>query len=269
MFRKVALFLGAVLAAYVIGWGWVSWRIHAAEVRRQEQEARILAMATKATAQVDALPEYVSASLQEACTPKLEPGAARSLAVYTLPLDESARPDLNGLRADGKLAMWSGAYVGIAEPRGRAPELSHALADSAEFYEWGRFLDENAAFEKETGSLRYIAIARLSELAPPSLRDDGTFDPGRARYRAQVLAFPSGEVLCEGTGVARPVKQVIGHGEARDRFDANSEARRDAERKLRERWVDATVGSVVQDVCQAGGKTLCFSADVLTDAPDW
>jgi hypothetical protein len=84
-----------------------------------------------------------------------------------------------------------------------------------------------------------------------------------------VVTFPSGSLVCEGVGKGRMVAKVIGHGRARDSFDAKTAARSDLERKLEEKWVRATLGSPLEDVCEAGGEKLCFSARLMTDGPDW
>jgi hypothetical protein len=146
------------------------------------------------------------------------------------------------------------------------------LSRRAEFYEWPRDLEDRAEKAAETAELKYVAVALFSDLSPaslPFLREDGTFDAGRAEYRVRVVTFPSGSLVCEGVGKGRMVAKVIGHGRARDSFDAKTAARSDLERKLEEKWVRATLGSPLEDVCEAGGEKLCFSARLMTDGPDW
>lgn len=270
--KRILIGLLAVGALYAVACVVVGLLLHRSNVARREQEAQLVAMANKLAPAIEEMPLFGD-SLKQACAGKLQAGGERSIALYSLPIEQGLRPSLDGKRVDGVLASWVGTYVGIdpADPFGPAPELSRSLSRALEFYEWPHHLEERTAFDQETSSLRYLVVAKFSDLSAPSLpfSDTGTFDPGSAKYHAKVVSFPEGAVICEGTGEARMVEKVIGHGQGEDRFDAHANARSELELKLRDKWIDATVGSVLEDVCEAGGKHLCFSAGLMTSGPDW
>jgi hypothetical protein len=85
----------------------------------------------------------------------------------------------------------------------------------------------------------------------------------------KVVSFPDGKPVCEGAGKGRMVEKVIGHGKAKSDFDAQSEAEHNLERKLEEKWREATLGSPLQDLCAAGGEKLCSMTELMTNGPDW
>ena len=68
----------------------------------------------------------------------------------------------------------------------------------------------------------------------------------------------------EGAGDGRlEMKKVIGHG------SSAGDARSQLERKLADAWVEATVASPLDDLCEVGGKGLCEATRLEIDAPDW
>jgi len=65
------------------------------------------------------------------------------------------------------------------------------------------------------------------------------------------------------------VKKVVGHGTARDDYQAQDAAKENAAHKLESMWLGGTLASPLHDLCDVGGKELCFEVSVVTDAPDW
>lgn len=269
--KRFFLVLGALAIFYVLAWVGVSLVVLKAEEERAAQDRAVVALGQKLKPEVEGY--FGSELLKEACKGKLTPGGRRSLALYTLPLGE-VLPSLEGLRVDGKLAAWSGTYVTVepTDPPPSPPSFSTILARLSSPDEWGWRLEKKDELRKETQELRYVAVALFSNLTAaslPFLGKEGTFDPGSADYKVKVVTFPDGKPVCEGTGEGRMVQKVIGHGKARDSFDAERAARSDLERKLGGKWMQATIGSPLEDLCDVGGEPFCFSVKLMTDGPDW
>lgn len=271
--KRLFLALAALAVAYCLAWAAVSMVVHRAEEERFAQDQAVVALGQKLAPELEGF--FGGEPLQEACKGKLTPGGRHSLALYTVLLDPALRLSADGPRVDGKLVAWSGTYVSVdpADPLRPPPGLTDVLARLASPDEWGWRLEKKDELRRETAELRYVAAAQFSNLTPASIpflaKEEGKFDPGSADYKVKVVSFPEGKLVCEGTGKGRMVEKVIGHGKAKDSFDAQRAARQDLERKLVEKWVGATLGSPLEDLCEVGGEPLCFSVKLMTDGPDW
>lgn len=270
--KRFLLVLAALGSLYLLAWVGVTLLVKKAEDERAAQDRAVVALGQKLAPELDGL--LGADPLAEACRGKLAPGGPHSIALYTVPLEPAFRPSADGKRVDGVLAAWGGTYVNVdpADPLKPPPDFLELLARMASPDEWARRLEHKDALHAETAELRYVAVAQFSSLTPasvPVLGDGDTFDPGTADYKVKVVGFPGGAAVCEGQGRGRMVQKVVGHGRARDSFDAKRVARQDLERELVDRWVQATIGSPLEDLCAVGGEKLCFSAGLMTDGPSW
>jgi hypothetical protein len=271
--KRLLQVVGVLAIAFVVPWLVLTFLAAQGEQERREQEKKVVALGQALAPALNEMTGFGDA-LADACKDKLTPGAPRSLALYTLPLPETERPSLSGARVDGRIAAWSNTIVWTesADPVPAPRGMGDLLGRYAEWYEWPNRWESHNDFLQETRALRYVAVALFSDLHPASLPmfgDGKSFDPGEARYRVKVVTFPEGKPVCEGVGKARMHKEVIGHGKARSSYDAEKEAQSQVERKLREKWIEATIGSPLEDLCSAGGAPLCTHARLMTDAPDW
>ncbi|MEW5739797.1 MAG: hypothetical protein AB1938_12775 [Myxococcota bacterium] len=272
--KKALLVLLGLAAAWGGGTAYVAARVMRTDEERARQNAAVVELGEKQAAEVRGI-DSAGASLKDACAGKLPPGPARSLIEYVVRLPADERPgSTDAPRLDGLLCEVTdnGSDYLEHEPMDPPQPLlgwGAQLARAASPDDWARRLDEAAEFAGRTAQLRFVAITAFSELTPARSRVDllgqgGVFDPGHSRYRTRVVAFPSGQTVCEGSGEGRlQQKEVIGHGGSAE------DARSQLERKLGQAWVAATVASPLDDLCEAGGKSLCFATDLALDAPDW
>jgi hypothetical protein len=259
--KKVLLGLGVLAVAYGIGLIVVASTEVNAEQERRAQEEKIVALGRPLALSFDGMTTYEAVA--HACKDKLTPGALRSLVVYTVVSEQ-------GL--GGRIVGYSERYVVVGEQDElrRLRTLSDALAHDASPDDWSRYLDDAKSLREETRALRYVAVVQFSDVRQATLAFSGElFDPGRAEYKAKVITFPDGKLVCEGVGQGHMKGEVIGHGKGTYDFQAQQDARENAAKKLKAKWFAAMAASPLHDLCFAGGEQLCFHASVLTEAPDW
>lgn len=267
---KVVGGIAAVVLLGVLAWlagtFYVASNQKSAADLRSTQEAQIAAMGEKAAGELRAL---VGPSLAEACAGKVPTGKPESFVTYSLKLPELERPALSGSmkRVDAIITRMNSRNeylqgTGLDPPR---PPGGLPLAYSMSPDDWARLLRDADEEKRQTEAVRVVLFTVFSSLRAPSVNfaRDG-FSPGSGDYRTRVVAFPSGQVLCEGTGAAHlKLTKVTGHG------GSSGDAQADSERELSDYWVRATVSSPLDDVCTAGGTALCDATRLEISPPDW
>ncbi len=267
--KKVLLGVLVLALAYAGAATFVASRFVAASRALQVQNAEISALGEKVAEQVRNI-DASGPSLQQACAGKLVEGAPRSLVAYALESTE-AEGSPRIAKVIYALTEGDGGYLDQFGMPATAPAygwdvgLAHALSPD----DWPRELERASGKQALYAQLRYVVVSHFSELTPATVRFDaegknGAYDAGHARYRARVIAFPSGETVCEGSGDGIfEQKEVVGHGTNKD------DARTSMLNKLSGAWMQATIASPLHVLCAVGGKALCSATDLAVDAPDW
>lgn len=264
----------ALGVGYLGGVVYVGAQLRGVSAARAQQAAAVAALGEKAAEEIAAL-DAAGPSLKDACRGKLAAGPPRSLVGYALKLPEAERPTLEDApRLVGVLSAMTdneSTYLEdeVLDPPAPPVAWDLALSRAVSPDDWGRLMEEAARRQEYTGHLRYVAVTRFSELQPARASFDlagegGTYDAGHSRYRTRVLAFPGGATVCEGSGEGRFLqKEVIG------RSGSAAGARDALTRKLDRAWLEATLATPLDDLCETGGKDLCFATNLELDGPDW
>ncbi|MBL8956346.1 MAG: hypothetical protein JNK82_36570 [Myxococcaceae bacterium] len=258
---------GIVLVA-LLGWlggtYYVASHGKAAHEARRKQHIDIAAAGEKAATELRAL--YFP-SLKEACADKLPKGPPESVVGYTLKLGDGERTGLDGYkkRLDGVAVRMNdrGEYLGedeLPEPE-RPLNLTYSMSPD----DWSRYLGDDERSQQRTAAVKVVVLTVYRNLRAPSISLMGdTFSAGDGEYASRVVAWPSGEKLCEGTGKVRmTLPKVTGHG------GSAGDAAADSRRKLSDDWVEATLASPLDDVCEAGGRALCTVTGYELRPADW
>lgn len=264
----------ALGVGYLAGVVYVGARLRGVSAARAQQVATVAALGEKAAEEVAAI-DPAGPSLKDACRGKLAAGPRRSIVGLALAVPEGDRPRVEGgPRLAGLVsAMTDGESTYLEESPLDPPESPMgwdlALVKAVSPGDWSRLLENAARKQQYTQQLRYVAVTHFSELQPARAsfelgKKGGTYDAGHSRYRTRVVAFPGGATVCEGSGEGRFLqKEVIG------RSGSAEGARAALERKLDQAWLEATLVTPLDDLCETGGKDLCFATNLELDGPDW
>lgn len=262
--------VGGLVALLLLSWlggtSFVALQLKAAGDERQAQNAQIVAMGEKAAAELRAIE---GPPLTEACAGKLPTATPDGFVTYSLKLPALERPTMSGSmkRVDGIVTRMNDRHEYLEHTGFDPPPADDGLPFQYSMSpdDWTRLLRDAEQTRQQTAAVKVVLLDAFSELRGPTLtlmRD--TFSAGGGTYRARVVAFPSGQVLCEGTGaVHMKVTKVTGHG------GSAGDAQADSERELSDDWVRAAISSPLDDVCKAGGDALCSATRLEVSPPDW
>lgn len=262
---KLKLFLGAV-ALYVVcaaGFAFLHVRYETAtrKIRRQVKELG---------EQHAPLPTEGMKPLKEACAGKLTPGDAHSIAAYVAKLAPSKMPTLEKdyYRVDesvvGVDTFWDfdvtdSSLKEISDPS--LPRPSDILDPTV----WKMHLGRAQVGNPELNELKYLIAARYESLETPSV-SMGSFSGGTGSYGARVLAFPSGEVLCEGRSEVGMPSRVSAGGRGATREEAETDAASRAADLVPFVFTKAVVISPLNELCAVGGTKLCEKTSYWSSA---
>ncbi len=201
------------------------------------------------------LPNGLPESLGEACKAKLQSGGPNTIASYVAkmetlpPLAESywhVDRTLLGVSDVGSLHLADRFIDGPIDDE----SLAHSFIYNANPFDWSRHLAWAANGSPQFADVRYLVVARYGPITMPRVMDT-TFIAGSGWFGARVLRFPSGEVLCEGTGAVRMRESVSASG--RGQLAAQSNARN----LVPFVFTDSVTRAPLAEVCGAGGTELC------------
>ena len=261
------IFAGIVLVA-LLGWLGGTYYVASSAQRagdaRRQQQADIAALGEKAATDLRAL--YYP-TLKEACAGKLPKGPPESVVGYALKLGDGERPGLSGYkkRLDAVIVRMNDRNEYLDQTELPQPERGLPFTFSMSPDDWSRNLGYDETSQQRTAAVKVVVLVAFRNLRAPSIGLMGdTFSAGDGEYAARVVAWPSLEKLCEGTGKARMVlPKVTGHG------GSAGDAASDSRRKLSDDWAEATLASPLDDVCEAGGKGLCTATGNELAPADW
>lgn len=262
---KLKLFLGA-LTLYMVcaaGFAVLHLRYDAAtvEIRRKLKE-----LGEKHAP----LPTDGMKPLREACEGKLTPGDAHVIAAYVAKLAPSKMPTLEKdyYRVDesvvGVESFWN---FDVTDSSLR--EISEAsiprFSDIIDPTIWKMHLGCARVGSPELNELEYLIAARYESLSTPSV-SGSSFSGGTGSYGARVLAFPSGEVLCEGRSEVGMPSRVSAGGRGATKEEAEADAASRAADLVPFVFTKAVVISPLNELCAVGGKQLCEKTSYWSSA---
>ena len=207
------------------------------------------------------LPTQQMKPLAEACAGKLTAGGPRSIAAYVAKIAPTQMPALQkdywhvdqtviGVHEVFRLELDDQHLKEIPDARG--PRIEYVLDPTM----WSHHLKWSRAGSPELSELKYLVVARYESLTMPVV-SGSTFEAGKGSYGARVLAFPSGEVLCEGKAELGMTSTVSAGG----RGATNEEAQFDAASKAADLvpfvFTQAVIASPLHELCSTGGTQLC------------
>lgn len=252
---KLKLFFGAV-GLYVAGMAVVTGLIF----RFNSTSVGVLRRVKELGEQHAPLPTDEMKPLAEACAGKLTPGGPRSVAAYIAKLP-GMKPSLSK-----DYYFIDEAVIGVDEVfrlqlnERHLDEISDAqlprFQDVADFTGWSRHLGWARAGRPELNQLQHLVVARYESLTMPVV-EDTTYEAGRGRFGARVLAFPSGDVLCEGRGEASMPGNVNSSGRGASKELAQLNAASSARELVPFVFTKGVITTPLHRVCAAGGKALC------------
>lgn len=253
---KLKLFLGAI-ALYLVAMAVVTglrmkWDTASVALRRKVAELG---------EQHAPLPSEGMQPLEKACSGKLTPGGPRSIAVYVAKLAPYLMPSLQedywhvdqtvlGVHEVFRLDLSDDYLKEIPEPS--LPRFQEVVDPTS----WSNRLHWSRAGNPELNELKYLVVARYDSLSMPVVADT-TFEAGKGTFGARVLAFPSGEVLCEGRGEVSMKGHISGSGRGNSKELAQLEASESVRHLVPFVFTKAVVASPLHRLCDTGGKALC------------
>lgn len=206
------------------------------------------------------LPTDAMKPLAEACAGKLTAGGPRNIAAYVAKLP-GMKPSLSKdyyYVDEAVIGVYEVFRLGLTEQH--LDEISDAqlprFQDVADFTGWSRHLRWARAGSPELNQLQYLVVARYESLTMPVV-EETTFEAGTGRFGARVLAFPSGDVLCEGSGDASMKGTVNSSGRGATKETAQLEAAASARDLVPFVFTKGVMTTPLHRVCDAGGKALC------------
>lgn len=249
MFKKA---IAAIVALYVVGTGVMFALILSATRAAEEKQARAIELGELHAK----TPSADDAPIAEACKGKLTPGDEKSIAVYVAKMkwapslkDDYAHVDrtLMATHEVWRVNLESNFYENAkVEPRPAGAILKDNLnpVDLARHLKWAR------AGSVDLNDVKYLVVARYESLTLPVVGSD-SFSSGSGEYGAKVLAFPSGEVVCEGKGHVRMKERVSASGRDKDTAKMN------AGNLVEFVFTKSVVVSPLEELCDVGGTKLC------------
>lgn len=208
------------------------------------------------------LPGAAQPPLKEACAGKLTPGGPRTIASYVAKMDPAKRPSLEkeywhvdqtvlGVHDIIQLELTDHFLEPVSDP-----SLGQALQIALDPTSWSNRVRWAYLGHPELRETKYLVVARYASLTLPSV-DGNTFEPGAGDFGARVLAFPSGEVLCEGRGRVEMMDRVTGSGRGSSDAAAKQEASESARKMVPFVFTKAVTASPLNALCATGGDALC------------
>jgi hypothetical protein len=262
---KLKLFLGAVAlyALGAVGFAILSRSYDAAtvELRRKVRE-----LGEKHAP----LPAENMKPLKEACAGKLTPGDEHTIAAYVAKLEPSKMPTLEKdyYRVDesvvGVTSIWN---LDVTE------RYLHDISD-AEFPRpsdildltvWKNHLNWSRVGTPELNDLKYLVVARYDSITAPVVTGT-SFSGAEGTYGARVLAFPSGEVLCEGYAEMGMPSRVSAGGRGATKELAEAEAASHAAELVPFVFTKAVLICPLNELCAVGGTKLCEKTSYWSSA---
>ena len=255
--RVVHYVLGAV-GLYVVSWGIVTGLLF-----HYESEAAGLQRRAEALGEKHApMPTASMLPLKQACAGKLAAGDATAVVGYVSKMEPSKRPTLEKdyWHVDQTLLGTYTVFQRTLSTRHMkdawTPTFQRAIKQTANPVDWSRLLKRARAGNPEMGGTKYLVVARYESLTLPNVRAEG-YDRGSGAFGARVLAFPSGEVLCEGRGEVRMADRVAASGRSKTKGGAEIEAASNVRNLVPFVFTLSVVTTPLHEVCEAGGKALC------------
>ncbi|MDP2274841.1 MAG: hypothetical protein Q8N23_16910 [Archangium sp.] len=252
---KLKLFLGAA-GLYVVAMAVVAGLIFNFNTASVSVLRRVKELGEKNAP----LPTAEMKTLTEACAGKVTPGGPRSIAAYVAKLP-GMKPSL-----EKDYYFIDEAVIGVHEvfrldlSERHLDEISDAqlprFQDVADFTGWSRHLGWARSGNPELRELQYLVVARYESLTMPVVADT-TFEAGTGRFGARVLAFPSGDVVCEGRSEVSMQGNVNSSGRGATKELAQLEAAASARSLVPFVFTKAVVTTPLHRVCEAGGEKLC------------
>jgi hypothetical protein len=253
---KLKLFVG-VVALYALGAASFALMHRHSEAKVKELHRKVKALGE----QHAPLPTPEMKPLQEACQGKLSPGKPHRIAAYVAKLAPSKMPRLQHDydRVDesvvGVQSLWSFdvSDASLQEiPDAELPRLSDILDVTV----WSSHLESARRGNPELNDISYLIAARYESLTAPEV-SGGTFSGAEGAYGARVLAFPSGEVLCEGRAEMGMPSRVSAGGRGATQELAAMDAAARAEELVPFVFTKAALISPLHQLCAVGGTELC------------
>ncbi|MBK7864418.1 MAG: hypothetical protein IPJ65_38610 [Archangiaceae bacterium] len=245
-----------LVATYLAVWGGIAYLFHTFTNAAAERGRHAIALGEEHGAQLkapDALPP-----LEEACKAKLTPGDTGTLAAYVAKTTVKPADDHS----------WDGVVVGVAHvlrddlvregpARFGGTDLQHALLYNANPVDWSRHLTQARLGSPNLGAARYLLVAKYFSLTPPVNEGTDGYTHGRGAFSARVLAFPGGEVLCEGRGDTHMKETVSASGRAATKEEAQAQARENAAKLVPFVFSLSVTTGPLHTLCFVGGAPLC------------
>jgi hypothetical protein len=216
------------------------------------------------------LPREDMKPLKEACAGKLTPGDKHVIAAYVAKLAPEKMPTLEKdyYRVDesvvGVTTFWN---FDVTEDSLRTisdaslPRVSDILDPTI----WKSHLGRARVGSPELNELKYLVVARYDSLTPPVV-SGSSFSGAEGTYGARVLAFPSGEVLCEGYSEMGMPSRVSAGGRGATKEAAEADAASRAAELVPFVFTKAVVISPLNELCNVGGKELCEKTSYWSSA---
>jgi hypothetical protein len=216
------------------------------------------------------LPTEDMKPLKEACEGKLTVGDAHSIAAYVAKLAPSKMPVLEkdyyavdesviGVESVWRFDVSDRHLHEIAEPS--FPRFSDIVDPTI----WKNHLRSAKAGSPELNELKYLIVARYDSLTPPVV-SGSTYSGAEGTYGARVLAFPSGEVLCEGSSEMGMPSRVSAGGRGKTKELAEADAASRAVELVPFVFTKAVVISPLNELCKVGGNELCEKTSYWSSA---
>jgi hypothetical protein len=216
------------------------------------------------------LPTEGMKPLKEACAGKLTPGDSHSIAAYVAKLAPSKLPTLEkdyyfvDEAVIGVESIWR---VDVTErhlheiPEAPFPQFSDVVDPTI----WKNHLRSAKVGNPELNDLKYLIVARYDSLTPPVV-SGSTYSGAEGAYGARVLAFPSGEVLCEGRSEMGMPSRVSAGGRGATKEAAEADAASRAVELVPFVFTKAVLMSPLNELCSVGGKELCEKTSYWSSA---
>ncbi len=207
------------------------------------------------------LPTEGMKPLKQACEGKLTAGDSHSIAAYVAKLAPSKMPTLEKdyYAVDESVVGVESIWRFDVTDR-HLEEISEAsfprFSDIADPTIWKNHLKSAKAGNPELNDLKYLVVARYDSITKPVV-SGSTYTGAEGTYGARVLAFPSGEVLCEGYSEMGMPSRVSAGGRGATTELAQADAAANAAELVPFVFTKAVVISPLHELCAVGGNELC------------